>query len=239
MARGVLEELFKRRQETLEAELNPESSTSSHTTAKGDHTELRWHNMLRSFLPDRYSVARGEIVDSQGGRSDQIDLIVYDRFYTPPLADEEYKVLPVEAVYAVFEIKPTLDKSAFDYAVSKSGSVRTLAPENTQLGVPGLPDPLRNTSARILTGLLTHRTKVGNLDTMLGEWSAGSDETGRLDLICSLTDGSFELTYEGDTLVEMSNSDTSLVWFCTRLFERIRESGTAAPVNLRKYLDAK
>ena len=47
----------------------------------------------------------------KGRTSDQIDIVIYDRQYTPRLLDQRHhKYIPAEAVYAVFEVKPTLNK---------------------------------------------------------------------------------------------------------------------------------
>ena len=74
--------------------------------AVGDGTELSWKNMLTAFLPSRYSVAKGFVVDSQNRCSKQIDIIIYDRNFSPLLWElGGHQFIPAESVYAVFEVK--------------------------------------------------------------------------------------------------------------------------------------
>ena len=43
---------------------------------KGTNTEAILREFLRSYLPRRYGVGHGEIVDSLGGRSAQTDIVI-------------------------------------------------------------------------------------------------------------------------------------------------------------------
>jgi hypothetical protein len=45
-----------------------------HPTIKGDEGELLWLNVFSDHLPRRYGIRRGIVIDSEGGRSDAIDL---------------------------------------------------------------------------------------------------------------------------------------------------------------------
>jgi hypothetical protein len=51
--------------------------------AKGDASEDVWLELLADHLPHRYRVANGIIIDADGRESHYIDIIVYDRQYTP------------------------------------------------------------------------------------------------------------------------------------------------------------
>ena len=54
---------------------------------------------LRKYLPNRYAVAQGIVVDSNGATSDQIDIIIFDPQYTPTLLDQQsHRFVPAEAV---------------------------------------------------------------------------------------------------------------------------------------------
>ncbi len=67
------------------------------------------------------------MIDSTGTTSDQIDLVVYDRQYTPLLYNQAGQMyVPAEAVYAVAEVKQTLSKDHIAYAGAKGESVRKL-----------------------------------------------------------------------------------------------------------------
>ena len=80
---------------------------------------------MRSYLPNRYAVTGGIVIDSEGHTSDQIDIVIYDLQYTPVLLTQEpHRYIPAEAVYAVLEAKPNIDKQRLEYAGEKAASVR-------------------------------------------------------------------------------------------------------------------
>ncbi len=97
------------------------------------------------------------VVDSRGGISDEIDLIVHDRHFSPLLFHHATTCyIPAEAVYAVLEVKPELSKTMVDYAGAKAASVRRL--HRTSAGIThagGEYPPNHRTLPRILAGILT------------------------------------------------------------------------------------
>jgi hypothetical protein len=67
------------------------------------------------------------IIDSEGSVSHSIDIVVFDRQYTPTLLDNnKHRYVPTEAVYAIFECKPTINKGYLEYTAEKIQSVRRL-----------------------------------------------------------------------------------------------------------------
>jgi len=53
----------------------------------------------------------GFVVDHSGKISEQIDIIIYDRHFTPFIFKGERVVyIPVEGVYAIFEVRPQFNK---------------------------------------------------------------------------------------------------------------------------------
>lgn len=87
------------------------------------------------YLPKRYAVDSAIVIDSNGRTSDQLDVVIYDPQYTPTLLDQyDHKYVPAEAVYAVMEVKPTVNKGYLDYAGKKAASVRRL--KRTSIPIP-------------------------------------------------------------------------------------------------------
>src|SRR3954467_13424958 len=74
--------------------------------ARGDAAEEVWLELLAGHLPSRYRVGKGVVIDSNGKESDYLDIIIYDRHYTPPVFNDLY--IPAESVYAVIEAKQEL-----------------------------------------------------------------------------------------------------------------------------------
>lgn len=78
-----LHELFLKLQEELLAHLTTPRAVIPHQGAKGAATEARWMEMLKAHLPTRYCVTTGFVIDHTSAISDQIDVIIYDRHFSP------------------------------------------------------------------------------------------------------------------------------------------------------------
>lgn len=82
----------------------------SHPGEKGGIRERRVQDFLKKYLPDKYGVTSGHIIDWQGVESLQEDIVIFDKFNCPTLkADPYYQVFPCETVYATVEVKSTLN----------------------------------------------------------------------------------------------------------------------------------
>jgi Domain of unknown function (DUF6602) len=66
-------------------------------------------------------VASAHVVDSGGKFSEQIDVVVYDRQYSPLIFEiEGEKVIPAESVYAAFEAKQTMNADLEPFCLNRS-----------------------------------------------------------------------------------------------------------------------
>ena len=101
---------------------------SSHRGRQGKKLEDALCNLMRDFLPERYGVATGRLVDSHGNTSRQSDVIVYDKLFNAKLIfeDRNDKYVPIEAARCVIEVKSTLNPSALDSALVNLESIRNL-----------------------------------------------------------------------------------------------------------------
>lgn len=118
---------FQEQQEVFSRQLQLAAKSITHDGKYGGVTEKHFIKILRQYLPNRYSVDSAIIIDCNGKTSDQIDVVIYDRQYTPTLLDQQnHKYVPAEAVYAVFEVKPSIDGNRLKYASKKAASVRKL-----------------------------------------------------------------------------------------------------------------
>lgn len=155
MSKWSLPELLKNLHKDIESKLKIVRSSFAHPGAKGGGSENVWLELLGTYLPKRYQATNAFVVDSNGIFSDQIDVVVFDRQYSPFVFNYEGQtVIPAESVYAVFEAKQTLNLSMVKYAQEKVRSVRNL--HRTSLPIPhagGIypPKPL----IPIMGGLLT------------------------------------------------------------------------------------
>ena len=106
-----LQEAFYHEQLALLQKLVLAEKSITHQGKRGDVTERHFITTLRAYLPKRYAVDSAIVIDSDGKTSDQMDVVIYDPQYTPTLLDQhDHKYVTAEAVYAVMEVKPTVNK---------------------------------------------------------------------------------------------------------------------------------
>lgn len=98
----------------------------------GDEFEISVCKFLRRFLPLKYGVCRGFVVDKLGNTAGD-DIIIYDQELYPTLRfldlDNQFaqkEQIPVEAVYAYIEAKYTLNSNSLRKAVKQVGDVKRL-----------------------------------------------------------------------------------------------------------------
>lgn len=236
-----LRSAFLAKQNHLLAALEIVPDLTGHGTTIGDDSEANWVRVLREFLPARYGIAKGQVIDSQGGISDQIDLLIYDAQYTPLLAKTANGDLfvPAEAVYAVFEVKQEVNRKFLEYAGAKIASVRELTRTSVNIAhAGGTYDP--KPPIPILGGLLTTRSGWADLEgkaavKALLELSGAR----RVDIGCALRGVSFNRKEGTPTsLPEYSEPDVTLMFFLIRLFGRLQKVGTVAAVDIDAYMNA-
>jgi hypothetical protein len=233
-----LRDLFLHLQNELAALLEGNQAALKHPSALGSATEDGWRQMLATYLPKRYCVSKAFIVDSEGGQSDEIDLVIYDQQYSPFLFKRENAIfIPAESVYAVFEVKQRLNASTVRYASQKAASVRKLlrtCVKVTHAGGEHDPRP----PFPLLSGLLCLQSAwKPPLGRKLAEGLVKSSQQGRLDLLCALKHGAVEVAYgkKGQVSLDSSAPDAALIFFFLRLLERLQGLGTVPAIDLRAY----
>lgn len=85
MNQPSLPNLLDHLHEQVEAALRTARLALHHPTDKGDASEQVWIDLLSSYLPKRYVVSKAHVVDSEGNFSQQIDVVIHDRQYSPPV----------------------------------------------------------------------------------------------------------------------------------------------------------
>jgi hypothetical protein len=237
---------FLTRQAKLQADLGI-ADIASHPGTKGDDTELNWLHMLQEFLPRRYGVSRAFVVDSASSQSEQIDVVIHDRHFSPLLFEVGTSCfIPAESVYAAFEVKQQLDKGNVEYAADKIATVRSL--HRTTAPVPhagGMYDPIK--PRRIIGGILARRSDwtppfgdafeqcLLNLDAReLTELTWG------LDIGCAVEHGGFTVTRDSSTYaavdIDHSEPNVALIYFVMRLLRQLQAVGSAPAIDYDAYL---
>lgn len=220
-----MRQLFNALDEEMMLKLSSKIDEISHPVSKGDEAELNWIGLLRAYLPERYSVDSGFIIDYEGTISDQIDVIIYDRHFTPFIfRGEKTLYIPAEGVYAIFEIKPHFDKTYFEYAVNKLESVkklkRTTAPFVHILGTS------TKKVENIMGGILTKENKSAS-------FFDGIDNKSPLSFIVCLDKG---VKLVINSRLVKQEKDTLLAFFLLKLIEKLRVVGSVPAIDVDKYL---
>lgn len=205
-----------------------------HSTAKGDASESIWLELLQRYLPKRYQSERAHVVDSRGDFSQQIDVVVFDRHYSPFIFDYEgQKVVPAESVYAIFEAKQTIGADEVRYTRAKLESVRTLY--RTSLPIPHAggtypPKPL----ASLLGGLLSLESAWSPpLGQPLIDALESASNGQQLDLGCVAAHGAFWTAQNGHCVVTAGGKPATAFLF--ELIARLQSMATVPMIDVRAY----
>lgn len=207
-----------------------------HPTDLGDATEEIWIDLFNKYLPRRYHALKATVVDSKGTFSEQIDVVIHDRQYTPLVFTFRDKhVVPAESVYAVFESKQEMNANHIGYAQKKIASVRKL--HRTSLPVPTIDGTKRPKDLTpVIGGILTLSCKWSPVfgDTMLGYLDAGQNDE-RLDVGCVAENGNLWFSEAvGYSLAEETKPVTR---FLLELMSRLQAVATVPMIDMRAYAE--
>ncbi|WP_328993935.1 hypothetical protein OG394_06130 [Kribbella sp. NBC_01245] len=228
--------LQKQRQLLVALEIVPE--LTAHGTTIGDDSEANWVRVLREFLPARYGVAAGIVMDADGNMSEQMDVLIYDPQYSPLLAQTSAGDLfvPAEAIYAAFEVKQEMNKTLMDYAGKKVASVRRLRRTSIPIPHAGGMYPAKP-PVDIIGGMVTTRNGWSDLEGKAAvQQIMGLPGDRRIDIGCALAAISFDRPDDPEADVpEYSDDETTLLFFLFRLFRRLQRLGTVAAIDISSY----
>lgn len=187
-------------------------------------------------MPNRYTVEKAIVIDSNGAVSHSIDIVVFDRQYTPALLDnDKHRYVPAEAVYAVFECKPTINKTYLEYAADKAESVRRLHRTSVDIHTAGGKLPAKP-HFPIISGILA-------IDV---EWADGFNGdtfrhlhgplTGDRAVDCGFAakGASFDV-FDGAGAYCYGPHDNALAFFAFRLLSKLQSMATVPAVDWMAY----
>lgn len=252
-----LKELFAGLQSEMNAAFACNRRLIAHQGSKGDATEDKWIEFFRKYLPKRYGVDKAMVIDHEGNVSQQIDIVLYDVFYTPFIFNHDgFKYIPAEGVYAVFEVKQDI-KDNIKYAGEKIESVRKLKRTSIPMINAGVEVPARRLTP-ILGGILTSTStyeKVETIERHLKELTSIQS----LDLCCCADKYSFYIEYDKNfadlekkeinyiydlyairktkSVIFNKHSDTSLFTFFLQLVQYLKMIGTVPAIDINAYLE--
>ncbi|MEO0922769.1 MAG: DUF6602 domain-containing protein [Pseudomonadota bacterium] len=231
-----LPKLFASLHSQIDTELNVARDALNHSGTKGDTSEAIWIGLLETYLPERYRVCSAHVVDSEGVFSDQIDVVIFDRQYSPFVFDFlGAKVVPAESVYAVFEAKQSINAAMIEYAREKVASVRVL--HRTSIPIPTANGPTAPVSPKhIIGGLITLESDwnppLG--DALQSKLDADTTDLMRLDLGCVAAHGIFGFN-AGAGANSHTTSSYATTKFLLELIARLQTLGTVPMMDVSAY----
>jgi hypothetical protein len=233
-SKWALPDLMKGLHDKVWHDLQTARSALGHSGAKGDGSENVWRTLFRTYLPVRYAADKATIMDSKGQFSGEIDVVLYDRQYTFLIFEfEGVKVVPVEAVYAVFESKQEINAEFVAYAQNKAASVRRLY--RTSAEVMTIEGLRRATPQPILAGFLAFENgwMSDAADDYLQKALLKDQGDGRLDLGCVAAYGTFGC--EGAGCQTSVKHDKAVTSFLLDLITKLQKIGTAPAIDMTAY----
>ncbi|WP_185273775.1 DUF6602 domain-containing protein [Chryseobacterium indologenes] len=232
MADWSLEILLSSLHDDIHQRLEIARKSYKHPGTKGDASEKIWLELLQKYLPERYRAEKAHIVDSNGSFSQQMDVVIFDRQYSPFIFNfqGEY-IIPAESVYAVFEAKQSINSEYVKYAAEKIESVRKL--HRTSLPIPpagGVFSP--KPPIKIIGGILTFES----------DWSPGMgdslvnllNEEKVLQMGCIAAHGYFNY-FEDKDEYELIKGGKPATAFLFKLISRLQFSGTVPMIDVLEY----
>ena len=208
----------------------------SHPGTNGDASENVWIDLFQTYLPKRYQAAKAHVVDSNGNFSEQIDVVIFDRQYSPFIFSYEgQKIIPAESVYAVFEVKQSINACHVRYAQDKVASVRCL--HRTSLPIPhagGDYEAKDLVLVHIYGGLLTFESGWNPAlgDSLLKALDTEQGEDKHLDLGCVASHGYFSFEKDKGYKIHEEKPTTA---FLFKLISQLQFSGTVPMIDIQAY----
>jgi len=230
-----LQELLSDLHDDIEKRLHTARKSIGHPGSKGDASEGVWLELLQTYLPARYQAAKAFIVDSNGTFSDQIDVVVFDRQYSPFIFRfQGQTIIPAESVYAVFEAKQTVNADLIKYSQDKIESVRKL--HRTSLPIPhaGGVYPAKPPIS-IIGGVLSFDSDWSPAlgDSLVKALSANQG-LGKLDIGCVAAHGYF--CFDGQSgKYDVQEAGKPATAFLFKLISQLQFSGTVPMIDIQAY----
>jgi hypothetical protein len=110
-----------------------ESASFKHALSKGEEREVPIQDFFRAHLPEMFSVDKGEVVDTFGQKSPQLDLIITDRMRNVALRSGSIVIMPAEALLVSVEVKSRLTAEEIKSSLKAAAQLRDLKPFKVRL----------------------------------------------------------------------------------------------------------
>lgn len=237
----MLKDIFSSVSRKMQIDFEEITSQIQHNGEKGTARENILKEYLMSYIPEKYNFSKGTIVDCKDVQSKQIDIIIHDKFLTPYLVDmNETKIVPIESVYGVIEVKSTLSKEELRKSIKNIESVRSLHKKT----ISGYSFPT--------AGMVFAYDSDASLETVyknFNELSADIEYDKRISCICVLNKGvilpmdkngfsNVSLFPNENTVYGLFNNETEALLLFYLILVQILNSITIFPPDMVAYAES-
>lgn len=231
-----LTETFSAINEQMIIDFEKKTNQLEHLGDRGVARENVLKDFLEQYLPKKYAISKGEIVDSEGNRSKQCDLIIYDHLSCPILyVSKDSQIFPAESVYAVIQVKSVLNTHEVESSINNIKSVKMLNRENGPIAgiVFGYKADTKINPMVKLTERIRKINAPGSSRQFVDLWTVLDN-----GLICLIGE-QLKITANKEKQVRMLtyielDEPPVLLWFYTYLLELLDEQKIISP-NLVEY----
>ncbi|MFP8644561.1 DUF6602 domain-containing protein [Priestia aryabhattai] len=214
----------------------------NHMGERGSSREEILLSYLEKYIPIKYEMNNGVIIDATGEQSRQQDIIIYDSFNSPVLLNmQSTKMIPIESVFSVIEVKSSLNKVEINKCVNNISSVKSLVKDS----LDGINSPT--------AGFAFAFTSSTTLETLLDNLVEANNEVEKhkqISALCVLDKGlivnvskkglkDITLLPNEDTTpaIIKNTAENNLMLFYLLLMQYLNQSSVSVP-NLLKYANA-
>jgi len=167
---NIVESYWSAASRRLQEEVDTFNALIGHAGEQGKENEQSLVRLMERLLPRSLGIGTGIIIDSDGRRSKQMDIILYDAINQPTvLAQTSQTIFPVECTFLALEVKTTLDEDELTDCAEKKASITKLVPQGGR------------TSPHFC--VLSYHAQASTLPTA-ARHIKGIDIGGRADLLC-------------------------------------------------------
>lgn len=121
-----IEDVIGNLEQQLLLQLDTARKTYAHRGDAGAAAEAAVRNVLSDYLPARMRVGQGEIIDTQGHRSPQTDIVIADEDHPATFTPDQPGLFFVEGLVAAGEVKSVLTSQSLEETFAKSRQFKHL-----------------------------------------------------------------------------------------------------------------
>lgn len=129
MAEADFEKYWQFRMDGVTSRLRAAQQIVAHPGTRGTLAENLLRESIREFLPQRWAVGTGFVMNEDGIRSNQVDLLIYDQLTMSPIyRDGDFVILSPGTARVAIEVKSSLDKREIPIAYNNICSIKRVDP---------------------------------------------------------------------------------------------------------------